>query len=67
MEEHARKRLQPRKKLAKELMYQEIAFLLDEHGDAPHLLQEAFSDMEFRMKQFSSEALGHLNPVRFTV
>ncbi|WP_368765308.1 MchC protein [Klebsiella oxytoca] len=67
MEEHARKRLQPRKKLAKELMYKEIAFLLDEHGDAPHLLQEAFSDMEFRMKQFSSEALGHLNPVRFAV
>jgi len=64
MENHARKRLQPRKNLGKTYMSEKIACLLDKYGDDPQFLQEAFSDMEIQMKAFSREALGHLNPVR---
>jgi len=64
MENHARKRLQPRKNLGKSYMSEKIACLLDKYGDDPQFLQEAFSDMEIQMKAFSREALGHLNPVR---
>jgi len=64
MENHARKRLQPRKSLGKACMSEKIATLLDKHGDDHQFLQEAFSDMETRMKAFSKEAFGHLNPIR---
>lgn len=64
MENHARKRLQPRKSLGKAYMSEKIATLLDNHGDDHQFLQEAFSDLETRMKAFSREALGHVNPMR---
>ncbi|PJR64097.1 MchC protein [Raoultella sp. T31] len=64
MENHTRKRLQPRKGLGKAYMSEKIAALLDKHGDDHQFLQEAFSDMETRMKAFSREAFGHVNPIR---
>ncbi|MCS5873207.1 hypothetical protein LN650_11170 [Klebsiella pneumoniae subsp. pneumoniae] len=48
MENHARKRLQPRKWLGKACLSEEIASLLDEHSDNPYYLREAFSDMGTR-------------------
>ena len=67
MENHARKRLQPRKWLGKACLSEEIASLLDEHSDNPYYLREAFSDMGTRMQAFSREAFGHVNPVRIAV
>ncbi|MCT4717357.1 MchC protein [Enterobacteriaceae bacterium H18W14] len=64
IEQHARKRLQPRKWLGKAYMFDAIADLLDEHGDDPMYLLEAFSDMGTRMQIFSEEALGCFSPVK---
>ncbi|EKG4262387.1 MchC protein [Salmonella enterica] len=67
IEQHARKRLQPRKWLGKACLSEEIASLLDEHSDNPYYLREALSDMGTRMQAFSREAFGHVNPVRIAV
>lgn len=67
MEQHIRKRLQPRKCLEKIYMYEKIADLLDEHSDDHIYLQEAFSVMGARMQFFSREAFGHISPSRFTL
>lgn len=67
MENHVRKRLQPRKWLGKACLSEEIATLLDEHSDNPYYLREAFSDMGTRIQAFSREAFGHLNPNRIAV
>lgn len=67
MENHSRKRLQPRKDLGKVCMSEKIATLLDKHGDDHRFLQEAFSDMGTQMQEFSREAFGHLSPVRIAV
>ncbi|ECP6610984.1 MchC protein [Salmonella enterica] len=67
MENHARKRLQPRKGLGKVTMSEKIASLLDKHGDDHHFLQEAFSDMGVQMLEFCREAIGHFSPVRIAV
>lgn len=67
MENHVRKRLQPRKCLGKACLSEEIATLLDEHSDNPYYLREALSDMGTRMQAFSREAFGHVNPVRIAV
>lgn len=67
MEQHARKRLQPRKFLGKSAMSGEIAAILDEHAHDHRLLKEAFSDMGKRMLAFSREAFGHVSPVRFAL
>lgn len=67
MENHARKRLQPRKDLGKVTMSEKIAALLDKHSDDHHFLQEAFSDMGVQMLEFCREAIGHFSPVRIAV
>ncbi|EBE7826038.1 MchC protein [Salmonella enterica subsp. enterica serovar Javiana] len=67
MEQHIRKRLQPRKCLEKIYMYEKIADLLDEHSDDHFYLREAFSVMGARMQFFSKEAFGHISPFRFTL
>ncbi|EJC3639524.1 MchC protein [Salmonella enterica] len=67
IEQRAKKRLQPRKWLGKACLSEEIATLLDEHSDNPYYLREAFSDMGTRMQAFSTEAFGHVNPVRIAV
>lgn len=65
MEQHAWKRLQPRRCLGKVQMSEEIADLLNAHGDDPQSLQKALYEMGTRMQAFAREALGHLQPVNY--
>ncbi|WP_374258778.1 MchC protein [Yokenella regensburgei] len=60
MEQQVRCRLQPRDSMAKARLFAEITSLIDEYGDSPEYLQQAFSDMGTRMLTWAKEALGTL-------
>ncbi|ERK06707.1 MchC protein [Serratia fonticola AU-P3(3)] len=67
MEQHARKRVQPRACLSKARMSEEIAVLLDSYGNDALSLQQALSTMGARMQIFARKTLNSQQPIRYVL
>lgn len=63
MERQSRQRLQPRRFLNKERMFEEIENLLNSHGNDPLCLQQAISSIQMHMQTFARVALVNQQPL----